>query len=253
MMPRLVISIFLIFSTFVGASEFRTWFNTDKTKSFEARLINRKGNLVTLRLKNFKDINVEIDKLHADDQLWINQNHSTKTSGATNATAGKINNVVKDAVYDTLVFGDTRDTVMKKLYASKLVHTSLAATHVGRTGLNHIFTTREKISGLTFSLSFNWNDSGQLIEVTMQSEDKGAQEYSTTLRNCWLEFDKLLTPIYGKPRIASEMPKTNELENDKMLASHVWPLDQGGSVLLGSSKIDGSYQVVVRFTTEVFP
>jgi hypothetical protein len=37
-----------------------------------------------------------------------------------------------------------------------------------------------------------------------------------------------------------------------MLSSHVWRLDQGGSILLGTSKIDGKYQAVVRFTKEIY-
>lgn len=254
-MHRFVISLFLIISTLAGAAEYRTWSNPDKTKSFEAEFVSRKDDRVTVRLKNFKTITLEISKLHIDDQLWIKQNKSAATAatGATGAVASKsIKQVDEDAIFDTVVFGDNRDTVTKKLFASKLVTSNTALTHIGRTGLNNIFTTREKIAGLACSLTFNWSESGELIELTLQTEDRSAQAYTSDLKRCWQEFEETLNSIYGKPKQASEMPKTSELKDDQMLASHVWRLDQGGSILLGTSKMNGSFQTVVRFTKETF-
>jgi hypothetical protein len=248
-MYRFVISIYLVFSSFAGAAEFRTWFNPDKSKSFEAEFVSRKDNRVTVRLKSFKTISLDINKLHRDDQLWVIQKQQAKPGTAAGKNLKKVD---EDAVYDTLVFGDNRDTVTKKLFASKLVSSTVSSTHIGRTGLNNVFNTREKIAGLTCSLTFNWSESGELIEVTLQSENKGSGEYSSTLKSCWQEFEQILISIYGLPKNSGAMPKISELEDDKMLASHLWCLEQGGSILLGSSKMDGSYQVVVRFTKQVY-
>lgn len=249
-MHRFVISLFLIFSSLAGAAEFRTWSNPDKTKSFEAEFVSNKDNRVTVRLKNFKTISLDIDKLHIDDQLWIKQNSK---SGAAGATANRgIKQIDENAIFDTLVFGDNRDTVTKKLFASNLVTSNVALAHIGRTGLNNIFTAREKIAGLTCSLTFNWSESGQLIELTLQSEDKGSQAYSSDINDCWKEFEQLLISIYGKPKQSTGIPKISELKDDQMLASHVWRLPQGGSIQLGTSKMDGSYQTVVRFTKETY-
>jgi hypothetical protein len=248
-MHRFVISIFLIISSLAGAAEFRTWSNPDKTKSFEAEFVSTRDDRVTLRLKSFKNITVEISKLHVDDQLWIKQR---KPAQGTSSTTKSIKEVDESAVFDTVAFGDTRDTVTKKLFASKLVSSNVAQTHIGRTGLNNIFTTREKIAGLTCSLTFNWDDSGRLIELTLQSEDKGAQAYSSDVKQCFEEFEAILISIYGKPKQATAMPRTNELKDDQMLSSHVWRLDQGGSILLGTSKMNGNYQAVVRFTKEIY-
>ncbi|MES2981257.1 MAG: hypothetical protein V4727_03000 [Verrucomicrobiota bacterium] len=248
-MQRFVISLFLILSTLAGAAEFRTWSNPDKTKSFEAEFVSRKDDRVTVRLKNFKTITLEISKLHIDDQLWIKQNKSVATAAAASKN---IKQVDEDAVFDTVVFGDNRDTVTKKLFASKLVTSNVALAHIGRTGLNNIFTTREKVAGLACSLTFDWSESGELIELTLQSEDRSAQAYSSDLKKCLEEFEELLTTIYGKPKQSSAMSKISELTDEQMLASHVWRLDQGGSILLGTSKMNGSYQTVVRFTKEAF-
>ena len=250
-MYRFVISLILITSSLTWAAEFRTWHNPDKSKSFEAEYVSHKDKRVTMRLKSFKSITMDIDKLHIDDQLWIQQ-RAASGKGSTAAGSKGIKQIDQNAVYDTLTWSDNRDSVTKKLFASKLVSTNIAATHIGRTGLNNIFTTREKIAGLTCSLTFNWSPDGNLIEITLQSEDRGAQAYSSEIRDCWLEFEKLLTYVYGKPKQSTDMPKTSELKDDQMLASHVWRLDQGGSILLGTSKMNGSYQTVVRFTKEIY-
>ena len=128
----------------------------------------------------------------------------------------------------------------------------MSQVHIGRTGLNNIFTTREKIAGLTFSLNFNWSASDELIEVSLQSENISSQDYSTQVKSCYEELEKILISIYGKPKESTDMPGINELKDDQMLSSHVWRLDQGGSILLGTSKIDGNYQAVVRFTKEIY-
>jgi hypothetical protein len=206
---------------------------------------------VLLRLKSFKNITVDINKLHVDDQLWIKQIKSD-TSKAAATSNNKIKEVNDNAVFDTLVFGDKRAEVTRKLFESKLVSTKMSQVHIGRTGLNNIFTTREKIAGLTFSLNFNWSASDELIEVSLQSENISSQDYSTQVKSCYEELEKILISIYGKPKESTDMPGINELKDYQMLSSHVWRLDQGGSILLGTSKIDGKYQAVVRFTKEIY-
>ena len=250
-MYRIVLSIILFYSSLAGAEEFRTWSNPDKTKSFEAQYLSSKDDTVLLRLKSFKNITVDINKLHVDDQLWIKQIKSD-TSKAAATSNNKIKEVNDNAVFDTLVFGDKRAEVTRKLFESKLVSTKMSQVHIGRTGLNNIFTTREKIAGLTFSLNFNWSASDELIEVSLQSENISSQDYSTQVKSCYEELEKILISIYGKPKESTDMPGINELKDDQMLSSHVWRLDQGGSILLGTSKIDGKYQAVVRFTKEIY-
>lgn len=247
-MLRFVISIYLIISSLAGATEFRIWSNTDKTKTFEAEYVGNKDDRVTMRLKNLKIITMEMNKLHIDDQAWIQQNHPTENNKVANTHIKKID---EDAIFDTVVFGDNRDTVTKKLYESKLVTATVEPTFIGRTGLNNVFVTREKIGGLNCSLTFNWSPEGKLIECTLQTEDRNIGDYSSDLENSWQEFEKILISIYGKPKRFTKMPKASDLQEDQMLTSHSWRLDQGGSILLGSAKMDGRYQVVVRFTKEI--
>lgn len=248
-MHRLIISIYLLITSFVEAAEFRTWSNLDKTKTFEAEYVSSKENQVTMRLENFKSITMEITKLHIDDQLWIKQHDPAGNDAAVDKNLKQID---ENAIFDTVVFGDNRDTVTEKLYASKLVTANVAPTHIGRTGLNNVFATRDKIAGMTYSLTFDWNSDGGLTEVSLQSENISAQEYLTTLKSSWKELEKLIISIYGKPTSITAMPKASDLQDDQMLASEVWRLDHGGSILLGTAKMDGQYQIVVRFTKEVY-
>ena len=248
-MHRLIISVYLLISCLAGAAEFRTWSNLDKTKNFEAEYVSSKENQVTMRLKNSKSITMEITELHIDDQLWIKQHYPTGSDAAVDKNLKQID---ETAIFDTVVFGDDRDTVSEKLYASKLVTANVAPTHIGRTGLNNVFFTRDKIAGMTCSLTFNWNSDGGLTEVSLQSENISAQEYLTTLKSSWQEFEKLIIFIYGKPKSITAMPKASDLQDDQMLASEVWRLDQGGSILLGTAKMDGHYQIVIKFTQEVY-
>ncbi len=244
-MPRFVIFIFLMIFSLAGAEEFRIWSSPDKTKTFEAEFVSQKQDRVTMRLTNHKIITMEMSKLHIDDQAWIKENHPTESDGTVNKTVRKID---ENAIFDTVVFGDNRETVTKKLYESKFVTATVDPTFIGRTGLNNVFVTRDKIGGLTCSLTFNWSPEGNLIECTLQTEDKSDLEYSSDLKKSWLEFEKLLISIYGKPKSFTEMPKASDLKDDQIHASHSWRLNQGGSVLLGSAKMDGCYHVVVRFT-----
>ena len=60
-------------------------------------------------------------------------------------------------VYGELEFGDSRETVTKKLSQSPLVEQTIDNTYTARTGLNGIFKCKGKISGLVCHLYFNWD------------------------------------------------------------------------------------------------
>jgi hypothetical protein len=143
-MHRLIISVYLLISCLAGAAEFRTWSNLDKTKNFEAEYVSSKENQVTMRLKNSKSITMEITELHIDDQLWIKQHYPTGSDAAVDKNLKQID---ETAIFDTVIFGDDRDTVSEKLYASKLVTANVAPTLIGRTGLNNVFSLAIKSQG----------------------------------------------------------------------------------------------------------
>ncbi|MFD2256566.1 hypothetical protein ACFSSA_07755 [Luteolibacter algae] len=239
-----ILSLGLVMTLNAGVT--RTWSNTDGTKSFSAEFISRQNNTVTLKREGSSEpLTFDISKLNAEDQRWLNLNYPLGENGKGEAMPDA------SAVFDTLKFGDTRETVTNKLMASKMVDSKVQGIFVGRTGLNGIYHTRQKVGGLYCFLFFDWTTDGELTEITLQTETKSDAEYDTVLQPCWEEMAELIGQIHGKPHQHMNIPGADLLTEGSMLASHLWPLEQGGTVMLGTSKINNGYQVVVRFTKEV--
>ncbi|NJR41621.1 MAG: hypothetical protein HC767_02100 [Akkermansiaceae bacterium] len=119
---------------------------------------------------------------------------------------------------------------------------------IGRTGLNGIFQTRKKIGGLTASLYFDWNETGNLKELNLQTDSLPLAAYKTQLEPCWKECIELLTSLYGDPQQRGAMTPINSLTNGAFFPSHYWELTKGGAVLLGTAREGSTCQVVVRFS-----
>jgi hypothetical protein len=242
-MPRIP-SLILALTLPLAASEIRTWTNPDGTKTFRAEFIRRDADAVTLRPVGGRELNMGMDKLHADDQSWLKKNHPT-------VAEKKAAEVPDDAaVFDTLKFGDRRESVTAKLEASKMVEANINSTFFGRTGINGMYRTVHEIGGLHCYLFFDWDEGGGLKELTLRTEDKTVGEYQTVLKPCWEALIELIGSIYGKPLQTTKLPAASDLANEQMLASHIWRIDHGGTVMLGVSRLAQVYHVEVRFTRE---
>lgn len=223
----------------------RKWSNTEGTKDFEAEIISRQNDQVTLRRGDGSQLEFAIEKLHKADQQWLDLNYPAK--GEPKATGLPPEN----AIFDTLVFGDKRETVAEKLQASKFVSSKVAGTFLGRTGLNGVYHTTHKIGGLLCYLFFDWDASGGLQEVTLQTEVQFEEAYTDILKPCWEECIPLISSIHGKPLRSANIVDPSLLQDGEMLATHIWKIEHGGSIMLGTAKDGRGYQVVVRFTREV--
>lgn len=223
------------------AGEIRTWTSPDGSKTFKAEFIRREGNTATLRPIAGKEIRVSLEKLHADDQSWLKKNHPTEAE----IKAADVPD--EAAVFDKLTFGDSREEVTDKLKASKMVEANINSTFMGRTGINGIYRTIQPIGGLHCYLFFDWDEADRLKEISLRTEDKTAGEYDTVLKPCWEALTELIGSLYGKPSQAMAMPAASSLADEQILASHLWRMEQGGSVLLGASREGEAYQVSVLF------
>lgn len=242
-----LIGFFLAISHLCNAGEFRSWSNPDRTKTFEAEFVSRKDQQITLRLKDSKEITFSIDKLHQEDLVWLEENHSL-----TPKPEVVDENIDPLTIFTELELGDTRKIVAEKLARSKTFKASLGSTYFARTGLNGIYHSRDKIADLTCYLFFDWNDENELIEITLQTEDQSLESYQRAIKPCWEKLCQSIGKLYGQPRQALKIPVPSELEKDQMLASHLWSIENKGSLLLGTSRMDESYQAVVRLTKETF-
>jgi len=225
----------------------RTWKNASGDKSFEATYVSNDGKLVTLR-KGVRILTFAIEKLHADDQMWLKANHPPKKKEkGDNKPAGP---APKGAAFDTLEFGDTRKEVVEKLSNSPNVESSVPAAMIARVGLNGTFKTKQTIGGLHCHLYFDWDDNAKLKEVTLRTKGKSLDAYSGTLRSNWTELINLLTILHGDAVQGALYPNSADLQDGLILGSHLWRTEDGHSVLLGTGQEGNSYSVVVRITSD---
>ncbi len=233
---RFPISI-LLFSliSILSGEEARTWKSANGDRSFQGTYVSHDAAQVTILRTDGKTFTLGRDQLHPDDRAWLAAREEESSRGA---------------VFDTLRFGEDRETVEKKLRASKLVESVGSEIFAARTGLNGSFRTREKIGGLSCELYFDWTNTGRLKEITLQTEPVPASDYDGRLKENWSELAALMRNLHGKPLQTAGYPDSSNLENGMFLSSHLWRLEGGGSALLGTSMQRGSCMAVIRFTTE---
>lgn len=153
-------------------------------------------------------------------------------------------------VYDTLEFGDDRETVTRKLGASKMVEQTIDSTFFGRTGLNGVFKCKTKLAGLTYHLFFDWNETGGLKEITLRSNTIDKAQYNTGLQNAWKEASTLFTQVYQIPAQDAKYPQPADFKGHDILISHIWHKGKKQSVLLGPGIIKEKCFLAIRFVNQ---
>lgn len=237
MPTRFLVLILAAASISTASAQMRPWKNTDGSRSVQGDFVSRDAASVTIRTVAGKDIKIELTKLHPDETTWLQKNHPLGGPAPH-----------PSAVFDTLLFGDDRKTVEEKLKASKIVETSTDETFFGRSGLNGLYWTRQKIGKVRAALYFGWTDSDKLEELTLQTDLLPESDYKSELEPTWGSFIELLSMLYGKPVQNGPMPQKETLSPGMFMPSHLWELEGGNSALLGTACEGKGYQLVVRFT-----
>lgn len=215
------------------------WRNQDGSKTVHAEFVRRDASSVTLRRQPSQtEFTLPISQLHVEDLTWLNQHHPLHSPAPEDCTA----------VFDQLLFGDSRDQVMVKLKASQFVELTVGETFLGRTGMNGVFRIRKPLGGLHATLDFDWDENGGLRELTLQSDPQAESDAGSKLRPCWNACIDLLTELYGKPAFANPGFSVVNLPDGSMSGTHLWKLEPRGSVMLGASRNGSSYCVAIRFT-----
>lgn len=153
-------------------------------------------------------------------------------------------------VYGDLEFGDDRATVTRKLQQSKLVKQTVETTHLARTGLNGVFACTHQLAGLDYALYFDWDDNGQLCEITLRSDKIELKQYSSTLVKAWTEAAKLFSQVYGKPVQNGDFPKQADTAKHGILMSHIWHRNNDQSILMGPGIKDKQCFLAIRFLNQ---
>jgi hypothetical protein len=224
-----------------ACAETRAWRSQDGTRTFRGDFVSREGDQVTIRREDGKEYTFALSKLHEDDVKWLDKTHPIPGSKLEYTPDGT-------EVFDNLKFGDNKETVLLKLRHSEIVEGGVADVHLARTGLNGIFRLKHPLGGLKGTLFFDWTKADLLRELSIHSEALEETDYDTKLSDAWKEMADLLTTLYGRPLQAAAYPASKELEDGGFLASHLWRLPAGGSVLLGTGREGNGYLVIARFT-----
>lgn len=243
MLSRL--SLILVFATALAPAliaQIRPWRSADGLRTVQGEYIRRDATSVTIRTEGGRELAVALSKLHPDEKKWLDLNHAVAGSPATDGAPNPA------AFFDTLTFNDTRETTLAKLKASKIVEMTADETFIGRSGINGIFRTRQKIGSLSGFLYFDWTEGGKLKELTLQTDRLPATAYKTELEPSWKGFVELLSTLYGMPVQKGPMSQPESIADGSFSPSHLWNLESGGSVLLGTAREANNYQLVVRFT-----
>jgi hypothetical protein len=235
MLPHLVILLSLA-SALPTFAEMRAWKSADGVRSVRGEFIKRDATRVTIQGSDSKELTIELSKLHEDDKKWLETHHSLADPVAD-----------PDAFFDNLTFQDTRESTLAKLKASKLVEMTSDETFLGRSGLNGVFKTRQKIGNLTASLYFDWAPDGKLKELNLQTDLLPLTDYKSQLQPSWQALIELLTTLYETPARRGPFPLAGSLGDGMFSPSHLWNLEGGRSALLGLARDDTRYQLVVRF------
>ena len=144
-------------------------------------------------------------------------------------------------------YGDTRDTVMKKLSDCKLVKSTMPKTMFARLGMNGAYKTTNELSGLKFALYFDWTDSRGLRQMNYRSDGLPSHDYDKNLRYIWEKTINLLSSMHGKPKNAGEYPKKSELKPNTILFSHEWKTGTG-YIYLGVGQDTSKYSLNITFS-----
>lgn len=227
--------------------ETRDWKSADGSQSFAGEYVSHSSTKVTIRRTDGKIFTLDMARLNDADKIWLTGKPTTEEPESEEAAPAEAD---PKAVFDTLCLGDKRDVVVKKLKASKLVHTEVDEVMMGRVGLNGIYRTRQQIGGLNCELYFDWTGADTLKEVSLQTQTVPKNVYVNRLKATWEELAELLTTLHGKPVQAGAFPGPESLQKDVLVPSHLWKLANGGSALLGTSLEGDKVMIVVRFTTQ---
>ena len=225
------------------AAESRSWRSANGNRSFRAEFVSSDGTSVVLRRLDQQTVTVAVRNLHASDQAWL-RDHLQRSEA-------RLLGGLQGTCFDTLSYGDGRNTVEKKLSKSQVVSKSLDDSLVGRTGLNGIYQTT--VGGDPYELFFHWTKGDELQEVTLRSRTVGQPEYDKSLKQTWKGLISLLRKHHGEPVQTTEYPPRQELEEGRLLGSHLWHTPDRHSILLSTGREGAGYLVSIRFSAELIP
>ena len=156
-------------------------------------------------------------------------------------------------LYGDLQAGDNKATVKEKLNSSALVRPKANDNIFGNIGLDDSYQCKHKLAGLDFTLYFKWSGSGELLSVSLRSQQLSDEKaYQVELQTAWNDAVKLLSNSYGTAESALAYPGVELLSEGKIVISHIWRQKEDpkkpGKTMLGVGKQNDQYFLIIRFS-----
>ena len=230
---------FLLLSTALLPAEVREWRSADGARSFKGEYVSRDGDEITIKRTVGGDITFPIEKLHPNDQKWIEKNFPLESKTPE-----------PNGVFGNLKFGDTHEATYQKLEESSLVESLPEVTLFGSMGLTDHLRTKQQLGGQDCFITFGWADDGTLNEVNLKTAPLAPSVYQTRLKAAWEECTQLISVLHGKPIQAADYPKSTDIPPELAAGTHLWKLEEGGSAMVGITRKDDGFSILIRFTQE---
>ncbi|MBK1884025.1 hypothetical protein JIN85_16515 [Luteolibacter pohnpeiensis] len=227
------------FSSVLLHAEVREWKSADGSRSFKGEYVSRDGDEITIKRTTGGEITFAIEKLHSDDQKWIEANFPI---------APKVPE--SSSVFGNLNFGDTHDAVYEKLKDGTLVETLPEVSVFGSMGLTDNLKTKVQLGGLDCFITFGWADDDTLNEINLKTSAISAQLYQTKLKEVWEECTQLISALHGNPVQAADLPDSAAIPAEMAVGTHLWKLENGGSAMVGITRKNSGFAILIRFTQE---
>ncbi len=251
-MLRLLTIVFFGIAASADAAP-RPWKNKEGTRAVRGDFVTRDDKTVTIRRStDFKQIQLPLDKIHAEDLAWLNANHPLGGAAPAVQLAPDSKTDLK-SIANLISYGDHFNDVMRKLKTCPLVKGTLNETYLARTGLDGIFHTVSSIAGGQYDLYFVWDENQKLKEFTFRSEAMKAEQLNDVILPRWKRAIDAVTLLYGPPAGANEKFDLNAIRNEKALYTHLWKNPVQGSVLVGAGRLEKEIFVQIHYTQQNIP
>ena len=217
----------------------RQWTSQDGAKKLEARFVKLRGEMVTLQpLKDPKPTTFPLKLLSTPDQELARRFGEFFPEGAP---AEEI------PVLSLFHPGASMDEVEKIVKGCKELTGGLPKELLGRTGLNGVYTI--KVAGEPFQLFFGWDESNNLLDVSLHSGPVNEEGYETQARKVWAKYRQILLARHGVPNPDLGYPSVDSFHDGQVMFSDWWQ-EEGGNYGLGMGRAEGKVAIIIRLTKQ---
>lgn len=234
-------AVFLALLTVSAQAETRLWHSADGTRTMEAELVSLKGEVVTMKDRQGKELVFTLDKLGTADQALVKkeaENLKPKPPSAAKLEA-----------FEGFQLGNDIDETTAALKRVPGIGGGLPKELLGRTGINGVYSL--KAGGVDWSFYFGFDAAESLTEVSLYGPEV-AVENPGALRPHAEAIRPMLSALAGPPLNAQAPPPIETIAEGSAFFSESW----GGSgryYHLGVGKLEGKLRCVVRLNNTAPP